>query len=69
MACMCYDPPGMDDTFKEILFRAKMPLNDAAKYFDVTPRTLKHWIKDNSAPYMARKLLLFKHGNLGTLLL
>ena len=64
---MRYDPPGMDDAFKEILFRSRIPPNEAAKYLDVTPRTLKRWIKDNSAPYMARKLLLLKYSNLGTL--
>jgi len=67
MSCMRYEPPRMDDTFKEIIFRSRMPPDKAAKYLDVRPHTIKRWIKDNSAPYMARKLLLLKFGNLGTL--
>jgi len=64
---MRYDPPGMDDTFKEILFRSRLSAKEATDFLEVSPRTFRRWIEKDSAPKMARKLLLLKHGNLGTL--
>jgi len=67
MICTRYDPPGMDDSFKEIVKRSKLTDEEATAYLDVSPRTFRRWLKEDSAPQMARKLLLLVHGDLGSL--
>ena len=67
MVCLRYDPPGLDDPFCKISKRSKLTHDEISKYLDISPRTLKRWIENDSAPLMARKLLLLVHGDLGSL--
>jgi len=68
MTCTRYEPPTLKHhSFVEILDQSRLKPNDAARYLDVSPRTLKRWIAKDDAPLMARKLLILAHGDLGGL--
>jgi len=67
MVCTRYDPPGLHDDFLFIVERSKLNDIEICAYLDVSASTLRRWLTDNSAPLMARRLMVLVQGDLGSL--
>ena len=64
--CLRYDPPGLFDPFRDLLFRARLSTTEAIELFDVSERTLARWRSHDSAPVMARRLAILIQSDLGS---
>lgn len=65
MTCTRYQPPELFDPFRTLAHRAHITAADARQYFGVSVRTFRRWCADDSAPIMARRLLVYRFGDLG----
>jgi len=64
--CLQYHQPDPFNSFRDLLFRSRLG-PDAPGYLDVSPRTLRRWRTQDSAPLWARRLLILKQSDLGGL--